>query len=128
MAEFDPGTANVDEVLKKLEKADEQERQRILAAEKKGKARSTVLNAYGMDPDERTDAHGRTLYPWEVEAKDEVRPVQVRETAQARRAREAQAEFDAKVEKAAPSLDEQKGGTPAGVGTPAAGVADTAGV
>lgn len=124
MAEFDPSSANVDEVLKKLEKADDNERQRILAAERKGKARVSVLEAYGVDPDERTDESGRVLYPWEVSPEEHVQPVVVDESQEARQAREAQAEFDQQVEKAAP--DEQGGGTAPGVGAtggPAAGAA-----
>lgn len=116
MAEFDPSTANVDEVLKKLDKADDDERQRILDAERKGKARVSILEEYGIDPNERTDASGRVLYPWEVSPEDQVHPVEVDETDEQRKAREAQAEFDAKAEAAAPRADEQQGGTAAGVG------------
>jgi hypothetical protein len=130
MAEFDPSTATVDEVLKKLEKANDQERQRILNAERGGKARVTILEEYGIDPDQRADAAGRALYPWEVAPADHVVPVQVDETAEMRKAREAQAEFDAKVAKAAERNiaggDEQQGGTAPGVGatgSPAPGAA-----
>lgn len=132
MAEFDPSTANVDEVLKKLEKAGSQERQRILAAERGGKARVSVLEPYGIDPDERADAVGRVLYPWEVSPEDHVVPVQVEETDEERAAREAKAEFDSKVEAVAQANiaggDEQQGGTAAGVGVaPAAGTATAGG-
>ena len=117
MAEFDPSTANVDEVLKKLEKADDEERQRILDAERGGKARKSILEEYGIDPDVRVDAAGRALYPWEVAPEDEVRAVTVDESDEEREAREAQAEFDRKVAAAAPAVDEQGGGTPLGAGT-----------
>lgn len=134
MAEFDPSTAGVDEVLKKLEKANDQERQRILAAERAGKARVTILEEYGIDPDERADAAGRVLYPWEVAPEDQVVPVEVDETDEARAAREAQAEFDDKVAAAAqsntPGGDEQQGSTAPGVGvtgSPAPGAATTGG-
>lgn len=128
MAEFDPSAANVDEVLKKLEKADEQERTRILNAERKGKARTTILDAYNVDPDERTDASGRVLYPWEMEPANHVHHVQVEETEEQRKEREARAEFDARVERSAPTgVDEQQGGTAAGVGVSAPAVAPAAG-
>ena len=130
MAEFDPSTANVDEVLKKLEKASDLERQRILTAERGGKARRSILEEYGIDPDQRADGAGRVLYPWEVAPEDHVVPVQVDETDEARAAREAQAEFDAKVAAAAesntPGGDEQQGATAPGVGvvgSPAPGAA-----
>ena len=124
MAEFDPSTASVEAVQKKLEKADEAERQRILNAERGGKNRKTILEPYGIDPDARVDATGRVLYPWEVAPEDEVRPVEVEETEEERKAREAQAEWDAKVEAAAPTgFDEQQGGTAGGVGVADAGVA-----
>ena len=42
--EFDPSQANVDEVLEYLDGADDTERERVLAAEKDGKARKTVLS------------------------------------------------------------------------------------
>jgi hypothetical protein len=125
MAEFDPSTAKVDEVLKKLEKADEPERQRILNAERAGQARKTILEEYGIDPDARVDGSGRTLYPWEVKAEDEVRRVEVEETDEQRQAREAQAEYDRQVAAARPQIDEQGGGAPLGApgvaGTTAAG-------
>lgn len=124
MAEFDPSNAGVDDVLKKLERADETERQRILNAERAGKSRKTVLEAYGIDPDSRVDATGRVLYPWEVSPEDVVVMVEPDESDEAREAREAQAEFDAKV--AAAGGDEQGGVTAAGTGVASAGVADTA--
>lgn len=128
MAEFDPSSASAESVQKKLEKADEAERQRILSAELAGKKRKTVLEPYGIDSDARTDGAGRVLYPWEVEAKDEVRPVQVDETPEERKAREAQREFDAQVEAAAPTgFDEQGGDTAGGVGVAAGGVATAGG-
>jgi hypothetical protein len=131
MAEFDPSTAKVGEVLSKLEKADEQERTRILNAERAGQARKTILEAYGIDPDERADAEGRVLYPWEVSPEDSVLRVPVEEDDEARAAREAQAEYDAQVAAARPQVDEQGGGTPLGAadtGTaPGAGAVPTSG-
>lgn len=120
MAEFDPSTAKVDEVLKKLEKADEQERTRILNAERAGQARKTILEEYGIDPDARVDSAGRTLYPWEVKPEEEVRRIEVEETDEQRKAREAKAEYDRKVADARPQTDEQGGGAPL-AGTTAAG-------
>lgn len=40
---FDPSDHTVDEVRKQLDKADTAERARIIAAEKAGKARSTII-------------------------------------------------------------------------------------
>src|SRR5690606_37477901 len=118
MAEFDPSAANVDEVLKKLEKADDKERERILAAERGGKARKSVLEEYGIDPDARTDAAGRVLYPWEVSPDAAVKRVEVEESDEERKARERQAELDRKVAAARPAVDEQGGGAPLGVDAP----------
>ncbi|MDO5026155.1 MAG: trigger factor [Trueperella sp.] len=42
-AEFDPSAHKVDEVIAYVESADEAEKQRVLAAEKAGKARKTIL-------------------------------------------------------------------------------------
>jgi len=129
MAEFDPSTATVDEVLKKLEKADAEERDRILNAERAGKARVTILEPHGIDPDARVDVSGRVLYPWEVAPEEQTFAVQVDETPEARKAREAQIEFDEKTASAtqsnAPGGDEQQGGTAPGVGTAGAPAAGT---
>lgn len=126
MAEFDPSTANVDDVLKKLDKADEQERTRILNAERSGKARKSVLEPYGIDPDARVDAEGRSLYPWEVSPEEAVQRVVVEESDEERTAREARAEYDEQVAAARPQVDEQGGGAPLGAadttGGPAAAV------
>lgn len=127
MAEFDPNTASVEDVLKKLDKADEAERQRILRAEQGGKSRKTILEPYGIDPDARVDAAGRVLYPWEVDPEDAVVMVEPEEDDEARAAREAQAKFDEQVAAAAPGVDEQGGGTAAGVGVAATGVAGATG-
>jgi len=127
MPEFDPSDASVDEVLKKLDKADEAERQRILGAERAGKKRKTILEPYGIDSDARTDSAGRVLYPWEVDPEDAVVMVEPEEDAEARAAREAQLDFDKQVAAAAPVVDEQSGGTAAGVGVADAGVAGPSG-
>lgn len=82
MTEYDPSTGTVDEVLKKLDKASGTERQRILAAEQSGKRRSTILDAHGVDPEQRTDASGRVLYPWEVSPEDAATPDVASEAAQ----------------------------------------------
>lgn len=124
MAKYDPNDHKAQDVLKQLEKSSPEEQQQILAAERGGQARVTILEAYGIDPDERVDASGRVLYPWEVKGDDQVVAVKVDEDAEARKAREAQAEFDEKVAAAAPTgFDEQQGGTAAGVGVAAGGVA-----
>ena len=114
MAEFDPSNENVDAVLKKLEKADEQERTRILNAERSGKARKSVLEEYGVDPDARADADGRVLYPWEVKPEEAVQRVVVEETDEDRKMRETQAEYDRQVAGDRPAIDEQGGGSPLG--------------
>jgi hypothetical protein len=123
MAEYDPSNDDVDTVLKKLGKAKAQEQKQILAAERAGKARKGILEPYGIDPDERVDATGRVLYPWEANPVDQ--QVEVEESPEARKAREAQAEVDQQVAAAAAANagDEQGGVTAAGVGTAAAGVA-----
>lgn len=114
MAEFDPNNANVEDVLKKLEKADEKERERILNAERAGKARKSILEPYDVDPEARVDASGRVLYPWEVAPEEAVVRVAVEETDEQRAAREAQTEYDAQVAAARPAVDEQGGGSPLG--------------
>lgn len=116
MAEYDPSDHKVDEVNKKLEKASPDERAAILRKEQAGQARKTILEPWGLDPDARVDASGRTLYPWEVDPAEQVLAVEVDETDEEREAREAQAEFDAAAEAAAPVLDEQGGVTAPGVG------------
>ena len=123
MAQFDPSSAGVDAVLEKLEKADAEERQRILAAEVSGKKRKTVLEAYGIDPDARYDESGRQLYPWEVTGKDMADADRhPQETEEQRQAREDQLAYDQKV------ATEQLGSSPAGTGTaPAAGTTGGAG-
>jgi hypothetical protein len=128
MAQFDPSEKTVDEVLAKLEKADSEERQRILNEERQGKARKTILEEYGVDPDERVDAAGRVMYPWEATGEQRADfDRQPEETAEERKAREEQAAADARVAAASP----QAGVTPAGTGTapaaPAGGVAGAAG-
>ena len=117
--EFDPTEAKADEVKAKLEKADADERARIVAAERQGKARKSVLEAAGVDPSVRTDASGRELYPWEVSPENQVRVVDPEESADEQAAREAQAEADARVAAASP----QGGTTPADSGTTAGGTA-----
>lgn len=116
MAEFDPSSATVPEVLKKLEKADDAERDRILSAEIGGKQRSTILSEYGIDSDTRMDASGRTLYPWEVAPTEQVQQVVVEESEEARKYREGQQALQEAAEKAQPTVDEQGGVTPAGTG------------
>lgn len=122
MAQFDPNDATVEEVQAKLAKATDAERDRILAAERGGKSRKTILEEYGIDPDERTDATGRVLYPWEVTGDDMADADRhPDETDEQRKAREAQAEQDRRVSAAAGSGGgvEQGGATPAGSGSPA---------
>lgn len=63
--EFDPTEHTAAEVKAELEEATEEVKNQIVAAEKKGKGRKTVLEAAGVDPDQRTDATGRVLSPWE---------------------------------------------------------------
>lgn len=58
-------------MAEKLEKAEE--RNYAPAVERVDKVRATT-------PDERTDATGRVLYPWEVSPKEQVVMVQVEET------------------------------------------------
>lgn len=122
MAEFDPSQKSVDEVLKYLSTATKTERNRVLAAETAGKKRKTVLEEYGIDPDARFDASGRQLYPWEV-APDEAIAVEVEETDEARKAREAQAELDATV-----AATPQGGGAAGGGGTITVGGGGSGGV
>lgn len=43
--DFDPGQHTADEVLKHLKDASDEEKSRVLALEKDGKGRSTILNA-----------------------------------------------------------------------------------
>lgn len=122
--EFDPSEKGVDDVLKHLGKADREERDRVLAAEKSGKKRKTILEKYGIDADARYDATGRQLYPWEVTGDDMAdagqHPV---ETDEQRKAREAQAEFDTTV-----AATPQGGTSPAGSGVaPAAGTTGSTG-
>jgi len=125
MAQFDPSEKGVDEVLKRLDRADREERDRILAAEagEGGKRRKTILEKYGIDPDARFDATGRQLYPWEVTGADmadaDRHPT---ETDAQRKAREAQAEQDATV-----ASTPQLGSSPAGSGVAPAADAGTAG-
>ena len=70
--EFDPTEHTATEVKAELEEASEEDKAKIVAAERQGKARKSVLEAAGADPDERTDASGRVLNPWEtVPAKPE---------------------------------------------------------
>lgn len=118
--DFKPEEHSVDEVKKRLEKADQEEREQILNAELQGKARKTVLEPHGVDPDERRDAAGRVLNPWEVDPADQVTPVVVDETDEQRAAREAQAEQDAQ------AAVEQPAETPAGSGSAADGEAGPA--
>lgn len=122
MAQFDPSDASVDEVQAKLEKAKPEERDRILAAERSGKARKTILEPYGIDPNERVDDTGRVLYPWEVTGDQMADADQhPEETDEQRKAREAQAEQDAKAAAAHGSTGDQGGVTPAGSGTATGG-------
>lgn len=67
--EFDPNEHTADEVKAELEEATEEEKDVIVASERKGKARKSVLKAAGADPDARTDASGRVLHPWETSPK-----------------------------------------------------------
>lgn len=121
MAQFDPTHADVDTVLKKLDKADADERSRILAAEAGGKKRKTILEKYGIDSDARFDPSGRQLYPWEVTG-DQLADAgrEPTETDEQRAAREAQAAYDEKV------TTEQLGSSPAGDGVAPAADAGTA--
>lgn len=123
MAQFDPNDATVEEVQAKLAKANDSERDRILAAERNGKARKTILEEYGIDPDERVDATGRVLYPWEVTG-DQLADADrhPEETEEQRKAREAQVEQDAKV---AAASSAGSGVTPAGSGSPGPAPAST---
>ena len=114
MAQFDPNEKTVDEVLKQLEKADSEERQRILNEERQGKARKTILEEYGVDPNERVDATGRVMYPWEAAGEQRAdHDQQPEETPEQRKAREEQAATDARVAAATP----QGATDPAGTGT-----------
>lgn len=63
---FDPDKHTVNEVVEELEAASPEEHNRIVAEELAGKKRKTVLEAAGADPNERRDASGRVLHPWEV--------------------------------------------------------------
>lgn len=95
MAEFNPTEQSAAEVQKHLEKSDADEVQRVLAAELAGKKRKTVLEAWGVDPNERRDATGRVLNPWEVSPADQIVQVVIDESDEDRRLREAQNEADA---------------------------------
>jgi hypothetical protein len=132
MSQYDPSTKSVDEVLKKLEGADPVEQQAILNAERAGKARKTVLEPYGIDPDARVDSTGRELYPWEVNPSDHVYQVEVEETDEQREYREAKAKEDeaiAAATAAQPAADAPGSGVaPAPVGGAVdAGTASTGG-
>lgn len=107
MAQFNPDDKNLDEVLAHLEKADADERERVLNAELAGKGRKTVLEKYGIDPNERRDAAGRPLYAHEVDPKEQTFAVEVSEDAEAGAGVE---------EQPAPSAA-GAGSTPAGSGT-----------
>lgn len=63
---FDPSEHNADEVKEALAEAGAAERDRIATQELAGKARKSVLEAAGVDPNERRDASGRVLHPWET--------------------------------------------------------------
>jgi len=127
MAKFDPSENSVEEVLEKLERVGGSERDRILAEERAGKNRKTILEPYGIDPAERVDPTGRTLYPWEVTGDDMADANRVlTESDEARAAREAQLEQDQLV------ASQQGAGDPPGTGVappvdaaPAGGVAGT---
>ena len=67
MAKFKPEEHSVAEVAQHLEQADPDEKQRVLAEERAGQARKTVLEQH-----ERTDSTGRELNPWEVSPADQV--------------------------------------------------------
>jgi len=49
--EFDPSKATVDEVLDYLENADDEEVERVLAAERSGKKRKGILDEFTTDPE-----------------------------------------------------------------------------
>lgn len=49
--EFDPSKATVDEVLDYLDNADDEEVERVLAAEKAGKKRKGILDEFTTDPE-----------------------------------------------------------------------------
>lgn len=113
--EFDPTEKSAEEVKAYLEKADKEERDRVVAAERSGKRRKTVLEAGGVDPNERTDRQGRPLYEWELE------PGEHLVVAEPAEVDEAEAEEAEQVAGASP----QGGTTPAGSGSAAGGVAGT---
>lgn len=54
-------------------------------------------------PEQREDASGRVLYPWEVSPEDAVRPVVVEESEEAKKQRELLAEQGEQVALAAPT-------------------------
>lgn len=64
--EFDPNEHTAEEVKAELAEASEEEKAQIVTAEKQGKSRKSVLQAAGVDPNVRTDASGRELFPWET--------------------------------------------------------------
>lgn len=118
---YDPSSHSVDEVLAKLEKSSESDRSDILKAELGGKARKTVLEPYGIDPDTRIDGSGRSLYPWEVAPEEHVYHVQVDDDPEVEKARKLQQEQDELIAAAqANQGGDQGGATAPGSGTPAA--------
>lgn len=84
--EFSATEHKAAEVVDELKTADEPEVEKILDEEKKGKGRSTVIEAAKarseelvQGPDRRRDSRGREMFPWEVDAK----PVDAKEAADA---------------------------------------------
>lgn len=67
--DFDPEEHTASEVIEELADATPEVRDRIAAEELAGKKRKTVLEAAGADPEERRDASGRVLNPWETAPK-----------------------------------------------------------
>lgn len=64
---FDPSEFKAPEVVEHLAEADDAEKAAIAAAElQRAKPRKTVLEAADADPNQRYDASGRALMPWEV--------------------------------------------------------------
>ena len=68
---YDPSEHDVDEVLDELKDADPTQAQAIVQAERDGKGRKTILAA-GGDTD-RAASNGRTMYPWEIDPKNQVK-------------------------------------------------------
>lgn len=71
MTEYNPDEHKAADVVDKLEKASDEDKSKIAAAELQGKQRKSVLEAAGVDVGARMDGSGRVLNDWEVLPQDQ---------------------------------------------------------